>query len=727
MESKFFQLCFFILLLLSVILPFPSHANPSEPKAEKPSPFEYIKHFQGCHKGEKVESLHQLKTYLEHFGYLNYQHSPNQTHVHDDNFEDLLESAIKTYQLNYRLRATGILDAETVSKMMAPRCGFPDIINGTNSMQAGKKKTHHIYNAIHTVSHYSLFPGLPRWPASQTHLTYFFLPGTDSQAMSAVTRAFSKWGFATHFIFSETLEYEKANMKISFHRRDHGDGYPFDGPGGVIAHSWAPRDGRCHFDTDEPWAFGAVAGSFDLESVALHEIGHLLGLGHSSEKNAIMYASIAQGVTRSLHEDDIQGIKALYNVDSSLTVASSQWTSPPRIKHQTPVSVSTALTAKLQILRSDNGGEYVNLQFCEYFYHYELIYETSCSQTPQQNGIAERKNRHILETTRVLLLGAHVASSYWPDANTTVVHLINQMPSKVLEFQTSLQTLSTYVTLPTALMLLPRTDTFFSPVPNSSLQRETRDEELNWLRFSGTENMETIAPTTTQSIVEELIAKESPEAEIVSLLSSVPNDPSLENIIEVSSPTTPLILQNERKYILDLLLEVGLLECKPANTPIVQNHKLGEYPDQIPIDKRRYERLVGKLIYLSHTRPDIAYAVSVVSQFMYCPSEDHMDVVIQILKYLKSSPRKGLMFSKSNHLRIEGNTDADWAGNISDRKSTSGYFTFFGGNLVTWRSKKQKVVALSSAEAKFRGMAKGLYELLWLKRLLIEIGFTPNC
>ena len=118
--------------------------------------------------------------------------------------------------------------------------------------------------------------------------------------------------------------------------------------------------------------------------------------------------------------------------------------------------IRTQFSAKLQILRSDNGGEYVNLQFCEYFHHYELIYETSCSQTPQQNGIAERKNRHILETTRVLLLGAHVASSYWPDANTTVVHLINQMPSKVLEFQTSLQTLSTYVTLPTALMLLPR-------------------------------------------------------------------------------------------------------------------------------------------------------------------------------------------------------------------------------------------------------------------------------
>ncbi|RVW71211.1 Retrovirus-related Pol polyprotein from transposon TNT 1-94 [Vitis vinifera] len=118
--------------------------------------------------------------------------------------------------------------------------------------------------------------------------------------------------------------------------------------------------------------------------------------------------------------------------------------------------------------------------------------------------------------------------------------------------------------------------------------------------------------------------------------------------------------------------------------------------------------------------------VSVVSQFMHCPSEDHMSAVMQILRYLKSSPGKGLMFSKNDHLRAEGYTDADWAGNIMDRKSTSGYFTFVGGNLVTWRSKKQKVVALSSAEAEFRGMAKGLCELLWLRRLLTEIGFAPD-
>lgn len=117
----------------------------------------------------------------------------------------------------------------------------------------------------------------------------------------------------------------------------------------------------------------------------------------------------------------------------------------------------------------------------------------------------------------------------------------------------------------------------------------------------------------------------------------------------------------------------------------------------------RYQRLVGRLIYLSHTRPDIAYAVSVVNQFMHAPSEEHLHAVNRILRYLKGTPGKGLLFSKHGVSSIEGYTDADadWAGDQTTRKSKSGYFTFVNGNLVTWRSKKQKVVAQSSAEAEF--------------------------
>ncbi|XP_027903699.1 uncharacterized protein LOC114163592 [Vigna unguiculata] len=117
------------------------------------------------------------------------------------------------------------------------------------------------------------------------------------------------------------------------------------------------------------------------------------------------------------------------------------------------------------------------------------------------------------------------------------------------------------------------------------------------------------------------------------------------------------------------------------------------------IDKGRYQRLVGKLIYLSHTRPDITYAVNDVSQFMHDPRKFHMDIVERILRYLKSTPGKGILFSNNGNLNVEGYNDADWAGSKDDRRSTSRYSTFVGGNLVTWRSKKQPIVARSSAEA----------------------------
>ena len=113
---------------------------------------------------------------------------------------------------------------------------------------------------------------------------------------------------------------------------------------------------------------------------------------------------------------------------------------------------------------------------------------------------------------------------------------------------------------------------------------------------------------------------------------------------------------------------------------------------------------------------------------MHNPSVDHMDAVVRILRYLKSAPGRGVMFSKHNNvLDVCGFTDADWAGNITDRRSTSGYFTFVGGNLVTWKSKKQKVVARSSAEAEYRGMAHGVCELLWLKNVLRDLGVKPKC
>ena len=181
------------------------------------------------------------------------------------------------------------------------------------------------------------------------------------------------------------------------------------------------------------------------------------------------------------------------------------------------------------------------------------------------------------------------------------------------------------------------------------------------------------------------------------------------------------IVVSQRKYILDLLKETGMSGCRPADTPIDPNQKLGDTNDGNLVNTTRYQKLVEKLIYLSHTRPDIAFAVSIVSQFMHSPYEVHLEAVYRILRYLKSTPGKGLFFKKSEQKTIEAYTDADWAGSVTDRRSTSGYCTYIWGNLVTWRSKKQSVVARSSAEAEYRAMAHGVCEILWLKKILEEL------
>ena len=165
-----------------------------------------------------------------------------------------------------------------------------------------------------------------------------------------------------------------------------------------------------------------------------------------------------------------------------------------------------------------------------------------------------------------------------------------------------------------------------------------------------------------------------------------------------------------------------MLGCKPSDTPMESGLKFSKEDTGNPTHKETYQRLVGKLIYLSLTRPDITYSVSIVSQYMSNPQEEHMEAVNRILRYLKSTPGAGLIFRKNEDRSVKVYTDASWAGELTDRRSVSGYCTYVWGNLVTWRSKKQAVVSRSSVEAEFRAMALGICEGIWIKKILLELG-----
>ena len=143
-------------------------------------------------------------------------------------------------------------------------------------------------------------------------------------------------------------------------------------------------------------------------------------------------------------------------------------------------------------------------------------------------------------------------------------------------------------------------------------------------------------------------------------------------------------------------------------------------------DANRYRRLLGKLIYLTVTRPDITYVVSVLSQFMHEPRMVHWEGALRVLAYIKRAPGKGLIYRRHDHLRIEACSDVGNAGDKGDRKSTTGYCTYVGGNLVTWRSHKQKVVSCLSVEAEYRAMAATARERVWLQSFVQDLGIaTP--
>ncbi|KAL0744686.1 hypothetical protein Bca101_100787 [Brassica carinata] len=182
------------------------------------------------------------------------------------------------------------------------------------------------------------------------------------------------------------------------------------------------------------------------------------------------------------------------------------------------------------------------------------------------------------------------------------------------------------------------------------------------------------------------------------------------------------LFMSQRKYTLDLLKGAGAYGGKTARMPMEDGYKVpreGEIEDSKPYqDPKLYRKLVGKLIYLTITRPDICFAVNQVSQHMQLPKEHHWHMVERLLMYLNGSPDQGVWMGCNGSTEVVGYCDADWAGDRADRRSTTGYCTFIGGNLVTWKSKKQKVVSCSSAEAEYRAMLKLTNELVWIKGIL---------
>ncbi|XP_019432846.1 PREDICTED: uncharacterized protein LOC109339784 [Lupinus angustifolius] len=178
----------------------------------------------------------------------------------------------------------------------------------------------------------------------------------------------------------------------------------------------------------------------------------------------------------------------------------------------------------------------------------------------------------------------------------------------------------------------------------------------------------------------------------------------------------------QRKYTNDLLEETGMLACKPSSTPMEYTGKLMSIEDGVPLDDPTiYRRLMGKLLYLSHTRPDISFCVGHLSQFVSKPTNLHYDGAKRVLRFLKGSIGFGVFFPADSDFKLRGYTDSDWAGSPDSRKYVSGYCFYLGNALISWKSKKQQVVARSSAEAEYRAIALATSKAQWLVYLMNDL------
>lgn len=177
----------------------------------------------------------------------------------------------------------------------------------------------------------------------------------------------------------------------------------------------------------------------------------------------------------------------------------------------------------------------------------------------------------------------------------------------------------------------------------------------------------------------------------------------------------------QSSYALKILEQSGMKGCNSCSVPMENRLKLSKNDKSPPVDKTKHRSVIGSLRYLVNTRPDIAYAVGIVSRYMEDSKASHWAAVKQILRYISGTVNYGCSYSKQTDSRLIGFSDSDLAGDIDDRKSTSGSMFLLGTSLVTWASQKQRVVTLSSCEAEYIVSANAACQGIWLSRLLGEL------
>ncbi|XP_038891601.1 secreted RxLR effector protein 161-like [Benincasa hispida] len=192
--------------------------------------------------------------------------------------------------------------------------------------------------------------------------------------------------------------------------------------------------------------------------------------------------------------------------------------------------------------------------------------------------------------------------------------------------------------------------------------------------------------------------------------------------IEVIQSVAEIFI-NQKKYALESLDRFQMENCNSATIPVEPNLKLIKGHEGKKVNNTLYKQMVGSLMYLTTTRLDIMYVVSLISRFMESPTELHLLTAKRILCYLKGTPGLGILYQKGEKLNLVGFNDSDYAGDLNDRKSTSGYVFMLGSGAISWSSKKQSIVTLSTIEVEIVAATSCACQAIWLRNILENLHY----
>jgi hypothetical protein len=182
------------------------------------------------------------------------------------------------------------------------------------------------------------------------------------------------------------------------------------------------------------------------------------------------------------------------------------------------------------------------------------------------------------------------------------------------------------------------------------------------------------------------------------------------------------IFLGQGKYAIKILQKFGMMDCKSMDTPMNTDIRKVKDPYFDPVDPSLYRQLIGSLMYLVNTRPDICFVVNTLSQFQVEPRHEHWVTAKHVLRYIHGTINYGLRYTASSDIQLHGFTDSNWAGSAEDRKSTSGMCFSLGSAMISWGSrKKKKFVALNTTEAKYIAACEACTEAIWLRKLISNL------